>query len=87
MKDRPVHRLIARRSGQRAVVAEVATEAGREQPGNVKSSNEGLLPWKEKGREWESPARATQRDDRPMWTRETTLANHSRVRAIKIQTN
>lgn len=48
VEDRPLHRLVTGRGGQRAIVVEVEFQVGRQQTCNVKSRHQDFLAWQKK---------------------------------------
>ena len=48
VEDCPLHRLVAGRGGQRAVVVEVEFQVGRQQTCNVESGHQDFLAWEKK---------------------------------------
>lgn len=48
VEDCPLHRLVAGRSGQRAIVVKVEFQVGRQQTCNVESRHQDYLSWEEK---------------------------------------
>lgn len=48
VEDCPLHRLVAGRGGQRAIVVEVQFQVGRQQTRNVESRHQDFLTWEKK---------------------------------------